>query len=194
MADKTLILPCYRDELGPAYSHGNGGGQTTRVALAGGLSAIYGMTFGPGAYVDTLFQLNHDAYIPGTGTVDLHPHVHWTCVAAPGAGTTCIWEFEYIFAKPTLVTTAKGAAVAYGSSSTVLTGPTFTFDGSETRMHFLTDLGDIQIPVANYSPSLCIWGTFRMKATSNVSPSIVALQFLDLHKLVTQVGTASEYV
>lgn len=48
MADKTLVLPCYRDELGPAYTHGTGSGTTSMVALAGGLSAIRGLSFKPG--------------------------------------------------------------------------------------------------------------------------------------------------
>lgn len=184
----------YLDELGSAYTHGTGAGSTKRVALAGGLSAIYGLCFAPGDYTDVLFQFNHDVHVPLTGNVTLDLHVHWSTVAAPAAGATVIWELDVIGAKPTLVTTGKGSAAQYAASVTTLVSPTFVSDGTEVRHHFLSDMGDLSIPVADWGPSYCLWGTFRLKATSTVAADKVCLQWLDWHKRVGSFGTATEYV
>lgn len=194
MADKTLLIASYRDELGPAYTHSTGGGTTAMVALAGGLSAIRGLTFQPGDYIDCIFQINHDILIPPSGNVTLHPHVHWTCVAAPANGATVIWEFLVFGAKPTLVTTAKGSAVAFPTSYATYTTPTFVCDGNETRLHLLQDMGDIEIPYGDYGSSYVLWGTLRMKSTATVAANKVALLSFDLHKMVQQFGSATEYV
>jgi hypothetical protein len=187
MADKNLILPVYRDELGPAYTHGTGSGTTAMVNLAGGLGAIRGMTFKPGDYVDTTFQINHDIYISGSD-ITLHPHVHWTAVSAPAAGATVIWEFEYIGTKPTL-----DGSTTFSASPTLSTSTAHVCDGNETRKHYLTDMPEIVIPLADYGSSYILWGTFRMKATSTVAASKIALLSFDLHKIVQQLGTAGEY-
>lgn len=178
----------YRDELGPAYGFGKGADAPGNTALAGGLAAIRGLTFAADDYVDVVIQLNHDVNIPVGGNVSFDAHVHWTAVAAPAEGATVIWEFEYIGCKPTL----DGSAT-FASSSTTLTMATHTCDGNETRKHYLSDMGNITIPVADYGSSYIIWGTLRMKSTATVAAGKVALLAFDLHKVCGPHGTATEY-
>jgi hypothetical protein len=188
MPDKSLFLPCYRDELGPVYSFGAGAAAPSMQALAGGLSAIRGMTFAPGDNIDVAFQINHDILIPAAGNISFDAHVHWTAVAAPAAGATVIWEFEYLGAKPSI-----DGSSSFPATSTVLTAATHTCDGNEVRKHYLTDMGNIVVPVADYGSSYILWGTFRLKSTSTVALNRVAVLAFDLHKMVQQNGTATEY-
>jgi hypothetical protein len=188
MPDKTLINPCYRDELGPAYSFGSGAAAPSMQALAGGLSGIRGLTFGPGDTVDVVIQINHDIKIPAAGNITFDAHVHWTAVSAPAAGATVIWEFEYLGCKPSV-----DGSSAFPAASTLLTASTITCDGNEVRKHYLKDMGDITVAAADYGSSYILWGTLRMKATSTVANGKIALLAFDLHKLVEQFGTATEY-
>ena len=178
----------YMDELGPAYGFGKGAAEPGNTALAGGLSAIRGLTFGAGDYVDVVIQMNHDVAIPATGNVVFDAHCHVTFVAAPAAGATVIFEFEYIGAKPT----TDGSAT-FSDTSATLTTATYTCDGNETRKHFLWDMGNITIPVADYGSSYILWGTFRMKSTATVAAAKCALLAFDLHKKVGPRGTVTEY-
>lgn len=192
MADKTLIIPCFRDELGAVIVRNTGVGAPALTALPSPRGNLRVTTFAPGDWVPQDFQINHDAYIPAVGNVTLDCHAHFTFAATPAAGATVIFEYEYCLAKPTLVTTGKGSAVTYSSVATI-TGPTFVCDGTEGQQHFLYEIGHIDVPISDYGASLDIIGVIRLKSTSTVAAGKVALRWCDLHKLVTQFGTATEY-
>lgn len=182
-------VPAYRDELGAVINRNTGANSPASTTV--GNLRIY--TFTPGDWVPMDYQINHDVNIPPAGNVILHPHVHFTFAAAPANGATVIWEYIYVYAKPLLVTTGKGTGAATYTAEATLTSPTFTCDGTEGLQHFITDLGDISIPLADFGVSLDIWGIIRLKATSTVAAGKVGLRWNDIHKSIDRFGTSAEY-
>jgi len=179
----------YRDELGPAYGFGKGAASPGNTALAGGLAAIRGLTFTPGDYVDVVIQFDHDVEIPPTGNLTFDAHAHWSFVAAPAAGATVIWEFEFIGSKP-----STAAVAVFPSTSTTLHSDTFVCTSTELRQHLLSDMGDVVVPSSSYGPSYVLWGTFRLSTAATVAAAKACLLSFDLHKKVGNFGSATEYV
>jgi hypothetical protein len=181
----------WNDAIGPAFGAGPGSAAPSYtvafLADTGGGNEInlVTMTASTNDRVYTTIQLPHDLVIPSSGNIILKPHVHWTFNTAPGAGLTVVWELNYVLAK---INAQFGAAV------TPLTATAYTTTGSnEVRKHLVTSLGDITVAAANVGPSMMLVGNIKLKSTSTIGSSLVAMLSFDVHYQVGPRGTDSEF-
>lgn len=177
----------WNDAMAPAFALGAGASAPTVKDF---IAPTRLLTFDPTKEdcLDFTVQLPHDLELD-VSTVSLHPHVHWTAITSPAANATVVWQMTYTFAKPS---TATEVSSFYNIQS--LTSSANTMTGAEYRKHYVTDLGNFDMPVRFFAPSAIIVGNLRVSSLSTVAKDIIGVLSVDFHYQSGPVGTDTEYV
>ena len=178
----------YDDALGPAFALGLGAQAPTATAF---ISPIRLLTFNQGTEdnIDITVQFPHTLELD-VSTLTFSPHVHFTCVASPGANEQLKWDLIYSYAKPGL--SVSSATAFYPIQS--LTSDVRTLTGNEYRHHLIDELPDISLPARLCAPSMIFACNLRMNGASTVADATVGLLSFDVHFLKGPNGTVTEYV
>lgn len=188
----------YVDALAPVFANGPGSAAPSAtndfIAATGGggsnANELRLLTFTASSEdrVYTTTQIQHDIFIPSSGNVIFYPHVHWCFIVEPTSGKTVIWEWNYVVAKP-------GVAFPATVTACTATGANIynTSAAAEIRVHNITALPTISIPVADCAPSMIFVGALKLKSSSTIDALQVALLSFDLHYQCGPSGTDTEF-
>lgn len=188
----------YGDALGPAFGQALGSAAPTATILSTADPAdatldVYALAFNENTedreYCS--IQIDHDLYIPGSGNITFHPHIHWTFISEPTTGQTVIWKLAYVYAAGSASLASAGQ---FAAAPTILTAGTYTTtDDTEVRKHLISDFGDITIAASACGPSMIFLYTYKLDTSSTIANGKVAGLYVDFHYQKGPLGTNAEY-
>lgn len=181
------------DAQGPSFGAALGAAPPSEAVLSPGAGGdttmdVFALVYNENTQDREYFssQINHDIYVPNSGTISFYPHVHFTFVSEPADGQTVIWKISYVYAK-------EGSQ--FQDAAAILTCGTYTTTGAaEVRKHLIAyPAAPVTIAAADAAPSMIIQYSVKLDTASTISNGTVALLFCDWHYQAGPVGTIDQY-